>query len=69
VVRHEGERRLHVGRGVVQTGLRDLLRQVQTIEGIDQPALADLKTRASFLRTFLGRVRAEYGGLVLPLFR
>ncbi len=69
VRRHEGDRRVLVGHGVVQTGLGDLSRQVRTITGVEQPLWADLRTRASFLRTFLGRVRKEYGGLVLPLVR
>ncbi|MBL8921649.1 MAG: GMC family oxidoreductase [Myxococcaceae bacterium] len=69
VSRHEDERRALVGHGVVQTGLVDLSKQVRTIAGVEQPLWSDLRTRASFLRTFLGRVRREYGGLLLPLVR
>ncbi|MFZ5446855.1 MAG: GMC family oxidoreductase N-terminal domain-containing protein [Myxococcota bacterium] len=69
VLRVDGDATSLVGHGVVQTALRDLAQQVQTIKGVDQPLSADLRTRAAFLQTFLGRVRREYGGLVLPLFR
>lgn len=68
VLRVEGDSRVLVGHGVVQTAVRDLLQQVQTITGVDQPLAGDLRTRAAFLRTFLGRVRDVYGGLVTPLF-
>lgn len=64
---HRGE--VLVGRGVVQTHLGDLTRQVSTIRGTSSRTSADLAARARFLATFLGSVRDVYGGLVLPLFR
>jgi len=64
----DGERVL-VGHGVVQTGVFDLATQVQTIRGVTRSMPDDLRARGRFLRTFLGRVRREYQGLVGPLIR
>lgn len=69
VFRLDGEARTLVGRGVVQTHPLDLAAQVTTIRGVTSSVSADLAARASFLATFLGRVRSVYGGLIVPLVR
>ncbi len=69
VFRLKGEARTLVGRGVVQTHPLDLAAQVTTIRGVTPSVSADLAARASFLSTFLGRVRSVYGGLIVPLVR
>lgn len=59
-----------VARGVVQTRLLDLMKQVTTIQGVGTTRVADdFAARARFLKLLLGTVRDVYGGLVLPLVR
>jgi cholesterol oxidase len=58
-----------VGHGVVQTSPMDLTSQVRTIRGTSGTLREDVSARVRFLGTFLGKVRAVYGGLVTPLFR